>query len=71
MLEFFVGDIFVQCGGRVFEQTVGILMVTNCTPLLADLSLHSCERKKERRLAISFNLSIRYIDEVLSLVSGI
>ena len=50
-------------------------MGTNCAPLLADLFLHSYEadfiadliRKKEYRLARSFNLSFRYIDDVLSL----
>lgn len=75
MLEFLIDNIFVQCGGRVFQQTVGIPMGTNCAPLLADLFLHSYEadfiadliRKKEYRLARSFNLSFRYIDDVLSL----
>ena len=50
-------------------------MGTNYTPLLADLCLHSYEAdfiadlitKKERHLARSFNLSFRYIDDVLSL----
>ena len=49
-------------------------MGTNCAPLLSDLFLHSYEadliadliRKKELRLAISFNLSFRYVHEVLS-----
>ena len=75
MLEFFIDNIFVQCGGRVFQQTVGIPMGTNCAPLLVDLFLHSYEvdfiadliRKKEHRLDRSFNLSFRYIDDVLSL----
>ena len=57
-----------------FQRTVGIPMGTNCAPVLADLILHSCEadliadpiRKKVYRLA-SFNLSFRYIDDVLSL----
>ena len=66
---------FVQSGGRAFQQTVGIPMGTNCAFLLADLFLHSFEadyiadliQKKEHRLARSFNLSFRYIDDVLSL----
>ena len=41
MLESFVDNMFVQCGGRVFQQTVGIPMETNCAPQLADLFLHS------------------------------
>ena len=60
---------------RVFQQTVGIPIGTNCTPLLADLFLHSYEadfntdlmRKKEHRLARSLNLSFPYIDYVLKL----
>ena len=54
-------------------QTVGNPMGTNCASLLADLFLHSNEahfiadliRKKEYRLARSFNLSFPYIDDVL------
>ena len=54
---------------------IGILIGTNCDPLLADLFIHSYEadfiadliRMKKYRLARSFNLSFRYIDEVLSL----
>jgi len=30
-----------MCGGRVFQQTVGIPMGTTCVPLLADLFLYS------------------------------
>ena len=62
-------------GGRIFQQTVGIPMGTNCTPLLADLFLYSYEadfiqgllKKNENNLARSFNFTFRYIDDVLSL----
>ena len=63
-------------GGRVFQQTVGIPMGTNCSPLLADLFLSSYEAdfiqrplKKNEKLARSFNFTFRYIpvDGVLSL----
>ena len=37
MVEFLIDNIFVMFGGRVFQQTVGIPMGTNCAPLLADL----------------------------------
>jgi len=43
MLEFLIDNIFVIFGGRVFQQTVGIPMGTNCSPLLADLFLYSHE----------------------------
>ena len=41
MLEILTDNIFVIFGGRVFQQTVGIPMDTNCAPLLADLFLYS------------------------------
>jgi hypothetical protein len=43
MLEFFINNIFAMFGGRVFQQTVGIPMGTNCAPLLANLFLYSYE----------------------------
>ena len=74
MLEILIDNIFVQFGGLVFQQTIGIPMGTNCAPLLADLFLHSYEAefierllKSNKKLAVSFNLSFRYIDDVLSL----
>ena len=41
MLEFFIDNIFAMFDGRVFQQTVGIPMATNCVPLLVDLFLYS------------------------------
>ena len=37
MIDFLVDNICVRFGGQLFRQIVGILMGTNCTPLLADL----------------------------------
>ena len=34
-----IDNIFALFGGRVFQQTVSITMVTNCAPLLADFLL--------------------------------
>jgi cystathionine beta-lyase/cystathionine gamma-synthase len=73
MLEFLIDNIFVIFGGRVFQQTVGMPMGTNCIPLLADLFLYSYEaefihellKKNEKKLARSFNFTFRYIDDVL------
>ena len=36
MVEILIDNIFVIFGGRVFQQTVGIPMGTNCAPLLID-----------------------------------
>ena len=43
MLEFLADNIFVVFAGKVFQQTVGIPMGTNCAPLLADIFLYSCK----------------------------
>ena len=73
MVEFLMDNIFVQFGGRLFRQIIGIPMGTNCAPLLADLFLYSYEnefldnmiRSGHRRLARSFNLCYRYIDDLI------
>ena len=59
----------------VFQQTVGIPMGTNCAPLLADIFLYSYEAEfimsllstGTKQLASRFNLTYRYIDDVLSI----
>ena len=67
MIGFLIDNIFVQFGGRLFHQVIGIPMETNCAPLLADLFLYSYENEKSghRRLARSFNLCYRYIDDLI------
>ena len=73
MIEFLIDNIFVQFGGRLFRQVIGIPMGTNCAPSLADLFLHSYEnefqddiiRSGHRRLARSFNLCYRYTDDLI------
>ena len=35
MLEYLIDNIFVEFGGWIFQQTIGISMGTNCAPLLA------------------------------------
>ena len=74
MIEVSVDNIYVRFGGQLFRQTVGIPMGTNCAPLLADLFLCSCEnefwdkliKEGKRKLARKFNLSYRYIDDLIS-----
>ena len=75
MLEFLGDNIFVVFAGKVFQQTVGIPMGTNCAPLLADIFLYSYEADfiqsllstGKKHLASRFNLTYRYIDYVLSI----
>ena len=74
MTEFLVDNIYVRFGGQLFRQMVGIPMGTNCAPLLADLFLYSYEnefldkltKEGKRKLARRFNLSYRYIDDLIS-----
>ena len=75
MLDFLIDNIYVECGGHIFQQVIGIPMGTNCAPLLADLFLYSYEadfiqsllKSDKRHLAKSFNFTFRYIDDVMSL----
>ena len=43
MVEFFIENIYVEFGGHVDQHNVGILIGTNCAPLVADLFLYSYE----------------------------
>ena len=76
MIKFLVDNIcmYVRFGGQLFQQIVGIPVGTNCAPLLADLFLYSYEnefldkliKEGKRKLARKFNLSYRYIDDLIS-----
>ena len=73
MIEFLIDNIFVQFGGCLFRQMIGIPMGTNCALLLADLFLYSYEnefldnmiRSGHRILFRSFNLCYRYTDDLI------
>ena len=39
MTELLTDNVFLQFGGCLFHQVIGIPMRTNCAPLLADLFL--------------------------------
>ena len=74
MLIYLIDNIFVEFGERIFQQTIGIPMGTNCAPLLADLFLYSYEAEfvqslqaGKKHLAQQFNFTYRYTDDVLSL----
>ena len=75
LFNFLIDNIFIKLGPLVFRQTIGIPMGTDCAPLLADLFLYSYEyeflesltKSKALHSARKFNLSFRYIDDLLSL----
>jgi hypothetical protein len=62
-------------GELVFQQTVGIPMGANCSPLLVDLFMYSNDagfiqrllKKDEKKLGGSFNVTFHYKADVLSL----
>ena len=74
MIEFLMDNIYVRFCGQLFQQMVGIPIGTNCVPLLANLFLYSYEneflnkliKEGKRKLARKFNLSYRYIDDLIS-----
>ena len=41
--EFLIYNFYVESGGHVYQQTVGIPKGTNCAPLVADLFLYAYE----------------------------
>ena len=71
-IDLSVDNIFVKFGWCLFCQVIEIPMGTNCVILLADLFLYSHEsefldslvRSGNRKLARSFNLCYRYIDDI-------
>ena len=74
MPEYLIDNIFVEFGGRIFQQTIGIPMGTNCAPLLADLFLYSYEvefvqslLKAGKKHLAQLTFIYRYIDDVLPL----
>ena len=44
-IQFLINNIYVKVGNRVFKQTIGIPMGTDCAPLLANLFLFFYEYK--------------------------
>ena len=74
LVEFCIDNIFVEFDGHVYQQTAGIPMGINCAPLVADLFLYSYEadfvhlqKTQVQEEKTSFNLTVHYIDDVLSL----
>ena len=75
MFEFLVDNMFVVFAGKVFQQTVGIPICTNCARLLAEIFLCSYDAefivftlKRKETVSISVQ-SHGQIDNVLSINS--
>ena len=74
MVNYLINNCYVTCGDKLFRQKIGIPMGTDCAPFLANLFLFSYENewmmktaKIDRKLAKSFNDSVRYIDDLLTI----
>ena len=73
MIEYLTEIIFVQFGGCLFCQVIGIPIGTNYAPLLAELFfypyankfLDNIIRNGYRRPANSFKLCYRFIDDLI------
>ena len=66
---------FIRFGTKLYRQTIGFPMETNCIPLVADLFLFCYERdfmkplSRENQADIieAFNLTSRYLDDLLNI----
>ena len=73
MLDFLINNnIFVTFERRVFQQTIGIPMEANeplflptCSFIIMRLTSNRNFLERKKKLAISFNFSFRYINDVL------
>jgi hypothetical protein len=72
MLGFLIDNIFVVFVNTIFQETIEITMGTNCVPLLFLYSyeaefIQELLHEKNKPLALAFNSTFRYIDDVLSI----
>ena len=66
---------FIRIGTKLYRQTIGIPMGTNCAPLVADLFLFGYERDFMKSLSRAnqadiieaFNSTSRYLDDLLNI----
>ena len=72
-LHYFLDNIFIRFGSKLYRQIVGIPMGTNCAPLVADLFLFCYERdfmlslsdNNQVNIIEAFNSTSRYLDDFL------
>ena len=73
-LTFVLDSTYIKFGSKLYRQIVGILMSTNCAPVVADLFLFSFERdfmfslSGDNRSDVieAFNSTSRYLDDLLN-----
>ena len=73
MLTFWLENIFIRFGSKLYRQVVGILMGTNCASLIVDLFLFcyrgdflvSFSNDKRADIIDVFITTSRYLDDIL------
>ena len=74
-LVYLLDNIFIRFGTKLYRQTIGIPMGTNCAPLIADLFLFcyeidfmkSLSRENQADIIEAFNSTSRYLDDLLNI----
>ena len=75
MVTILLDNIFIRIGTKLYGQVVGILMDTNCAPLIADLCLFCYERDflmslsddKQADVIDALNTTSRYLNDILNI----
>ena len=68
-------NIFIRFGSKLYRQIVGIPIVTNCAPLVADLFLFCYKRdfmlslsdNNQTDIIEAFNSTSSYLDDLLDI----
>ena len=74
-LVYLFDNIFIRFGTKLYRQTIGIPMGTNCAPLVADLFLFCYERdfmkslshENQADIIEAFSSTSRYLDDLLNI----
>ena len=74
-LIYLLDNIYIRFGTKLYSQIVGILMGTNCAPLVADLFLFCYERDfmtslsdfKQAEIMEAFKSTSRYLNDLLNI----
>ena len=74
-LVYLLDNILIRFGTKLYRQTTGIPMGTNCAPLVADLFLFcyerdfmkSLSRENQAYIIEAFNSTSRYLDDLLNI----
>ena len=74
-LVYLLDNIFIRFGTKLYRETIGIPMGTNCAPLVAYLFLFcyerdfmkSLSRENQADIIEAFNSTLRYLDDLLNI----